>query len=40
MSSNDKKRTQCMGGAAERISDARCYAWLALRHGFSYSQTL
>ena len=30
----------CTGRAAERLSDACCFAWLALRHGFFYSEDM
>ena len=35
--STNKIQNPCTGGAAERLSDACCFAWLALRHGFFFN---
>lgn len=33
---SNKIQNPCTGRAAERLSDACCFAWLALRHGFFF----
>ena len=35
-----KTQNPCTGRAAERLSDACCFAWLALRHGFFCSDDM